>query len=316
MNGQFYLNWRYLKLRRRLINAVCKRLYRDTNKDIRKTIMIAGTGRSGTTWLADIIASQIPCRILFEPFHSTMVSEFHQFNYFQYMRPTEPNDILLSYCRKVFTGDIRNNWIDSKVDHIYHTHRVIKDIRTNLFLKWVHNQFPDLPIIFIIRHPCAVVQSLIELKWDPDKDITQFLSQKNLIDDFLADKIDLIKSLEMPEEKHAVIWCILNLVPTIQFEPSMLNMIFYENLCTSPESEVKKVFQTINYPYRESVFEFMQVPSTTTRHFSAIVTGDDKIARWKKKLSVAQIKRILSIVEKFELGHIYDDSDKPLLKEM
>lgn len=275
--------------------------------------MIAGTGRSGTTWLANIIASQIPCRIMFEPFHSRNVKRFRQFHYFQYMRPTEQSSELGSYCHQVFTGDIRNKWIDRQVEHILPKYRLIKDIRANLFLKWIHTMFPEVPLLFIVRHPCAVVLSRMQLGWATDTDIDPFLSQAKLFDDFLADKMDIIRRAKTVEEKHAIIWCISNLVPIKQFDSSGLNVIFYENLCIQPEVEVQKMFQAIRHEYQASVFEYINQPSTTTVRTSAVVTGEDKVARWKKELSPKQINNILSVVEDFRLDYIYGDTFTPLV---
>ena len=53
-----YLKWRYHKIRRRIVRAACGKLYRDSNGIIGNSIMVAGTGRSGTTWLASVIASE------------------------------------------------------------------------------------------------------------------------------------------------------------------------------------------------------------------------------------------------------------------
>jgi hypothetical protein len=313
---QSYIKWCYLKLQRRLANEVCKKIYRDSNRNIDKSIIISGTGRSGTTWLADLISSQIPCRIMFEPFHPKKIKEFSQFSYFQYMRPTEPNNMLLSYCNKVFSGNIRDPWIDSQLDRIFHSLRIIKDIRVNLFLKWIHNHFPNIPILYIIRHPCAVVLSRLELHWDTDEDIMPILSQKSLVDDFLLDKMEIIEGARTHEEKHAIIWCICNLIPIRQFQLNNLNVVFYENLCTKPELEVPKIFDIINQRSQYSLFEFTEKPSGTIKPFSAIVTGENKIARWTEKLSAAQIKRILSVVEGFGLNYIYGDSYTPLVTEL
>jgi hypothetical protein len=307
------LKWQYLKLRQRLIHTLCSRLYRDTDRDICRSIMVAGTARSGTTWLANIIASQIPCRLMFEPFQSRMVEAFSQFYYFHYMRPSEQNNELWSYCRKIFTGDIRHDWVDRKVESIFPKYRLIKEIRANLFLQWIHRMFPEVPLLFIIRHPCAVILSRMQLAWATDTDIETFLSQSKLIDDFLANKIDIIRGAKTVEEKHAIIWSITNLVPLKQFGPNGLNVIFYENLSLQPEVEIPKIFQIIPHDYQDSVFEVIEKPSTTTVQSSAIITGDNKITRWKKELSPQQIDNILSIVADFELDHIYGDSFIPLV---
>ncbi len=306
-----YFKWRYLKLHTRIIQTICSKLYQDTGKDIRKSIIVAGAARSGTTWLANIISSQIPCRLMFEPFHSKKVKAFRQFHYFHYMRPTEQNSELLSYCQKIFTGNIRHGWIDRKVEHLLPKYRLIKEIRANLFLKWIHTTFPEIPLLFIIRHPCAVVLSLMQLAWATDTDIDSFLSQANLFDDFLADKMDIIGRAQTVEEKYAIIWCISNLVPIKQFHSGKLNVVFYENLCLQPEAEVPKIFQAIRHGYAASVFDYIDKPSSTTARSSAIVTGNNKVTSWKNELSPQQINNILSMVKRFELDYIYDDSVTP-----
>ena len=309
------VQWRSYKLKKRLIRAVCRRLYRDTNREISNSIVVAGTGRSGTTWLANIIASQIPCRIMFEPFHSRLVKDFQSFHYFHYMRPTEENSQLHFYCHKIFSGNIRHKWIDRQVDRLTSEYRLIKAIRANLFLKWLHNVFPEVRYLFIIRHPCAVVLSRMQLKWSTDGDIEPFLAQSKLVDDFLSHKLDFIKRAKTVEEKHAIIWCISNLIPIKQFGLDRLNVIFYEDLVCQPEKEMAKIAQAINIDYNKSkVTEQVAKPSTTTIRSSAILTGDDIIGRWKTELSPQQINNILSVVKSFALDYLYDDSIQPLVE--
>ena len=311
---QRYLQWRLYKLKRRLVRTVCRRLYQDRNRDTSHSFLIAGTGRSGTTWLADIVASQLPCRIMFEPFYSKLVNDFSQFHYFHYMRPSDQDNDLLAYCKKILSGDIKHAWIDSQVDRIFSEYRLIKAIRANLFLKWLHNNFNETPLLFIIRHPCGVVLSRMQLNWATDTDIEPFLAQPEFMRDFLTDKLDIISGAKTVEEKHAVIWCISNLVPLTQFLPGELPIIFYENLCCQPEVEVPKVFAALGQPYHESIFSDLTKPSATTLRTSAILTDQDRIAHWKTELSPKQINNILSIVKSFALDYLYGDSTQPLVE--
>ena len=311
-----YFKWRFRKFRKRLVRKFCSKLYFDNNRNMGDSILIAGTGRSGTTWLADIIASQIPCRMMFEPFRSDKVEYFSSFNYFQYMRPEEKNTDLYAYCQKIFEGSIKHDWIDHQIEHILPRSRLIKEIRANLFLKWIHVLFPQVPILFVIRHPCAVVLSRMQLSWATDTDIDPFFKQDKLVYDFLADKIDFIKKAKSDEEKHAIIWCISNLVPIKQFGDGGLPIIFYENLCLQPDVEVHKVFQILQHRYKRSVFEHVDRPSTTSTRTSAVVTGEDKVTRWKKDLSSDQIGKVMAIVEAFGLDYLYAESPLPLVSTL
>jgi hypothetical protein len=248
---------------------------------------------------------------MFEPFYSSKVPAFGEFNYFQYMRPHEMNRALYDYCSRVFTGDIRDRWIDHQVEQLRPEIRIIKAIRANLFLRWIHSSFPEIPLIFVIRHPCAVVLSRMNLDWATDSDIEPFLSQADLVEDYLSDKLDIIRSAQSPVEKHAIIWCISNLVPIKQFLPGKLNMLFYEDLCLQPEVEIPRLFGAIQMPYGDSVLAKLDRPSTTSLRTSAVVTGQHKVEQWKKELSLTQIRKIYRIVRVFGLDDIYGEASTP-----
>jgi hypothetical protein len=306
--ASFWLRKRY----RRGIQLIGSHLYVNPDPDVRRSILVAGTGRSGTTWLADLIASQIPCRIMFEPFNPVYVPGYRDFHYFQYMRPGRDDRSLYTFACNVFTGKIRNRWIDHQNEKPFPKYRLIKEIRANLSLKWLHDHFPTVPILFIIRHPCAVVQSRMELEWATDTDIEPFLLQPDLVSDHLIDHLDLIRRSSSQEEKHAIIWSVSNLVPLAQFNPGELKIVYYENLCTQPEAELPEIFETIGQRYESGVVTQSNRPSMTTRPTSAVVTGNNRIARWSNSLSSRQIDRVLKIVEAFGLDHLYGDSLVPL----
>lgn len=252
---------------------------------------------------------------MFEPFHARYVDEYSRFNYFQYMRPNSDNPQLYSFCARVLSGDIRHPWIDKELDVIRPHFRLIKEIRANLFLKWLHLQFPHTPLIFVIRHPCAVVLSRMQLDWAADDDITPFLAQEQLVHDYLSDKVDVIRRAKSVEQKHAIIWSISNLVPLRQFGANELNIVFYEKLVVQPEVEIPRIFKAIGQEYTPSVFQEMKRPSTSSTSGSAVMLGDDKVAGWRRKLSPKQIDDILSTVATFGLDHLYEDSDMPELGE-
>jgi hypothetical protein len=298
--------------RKRVVYPVCRRLYRDQERDPQRSIFVAGTARSGTTWLADIIASQLRCRVLFEPFHSKKVAAYQRFNYFQYARPGAANPELRDFCQKVFTGQIRHPWIDRQVAHLRPRCRVIKEIRANLFLKWAKDQFPGLPYLFIIRHPCAVVLSRLQLGWATDADLEPFLAQPELVHDFLADRLDCIRHARSDEAKHAVVWCVSNLVPLAQFSPQELTIIYYERLSAYPELEVPRIFGAIRHGYDQSVFREANSPSWTTKRASPVMRAENKVTHWQRQLSPRQISTILSVVRDFGLDYLYGDSPMPV----
>lgn len=253
---------------------------------------------------------------MFEPFNPELVRDYQSFHYFQYMRPDAGHAELHSFAHKIFSGQIRNHWIDRQNENIFPKYRLIKEIRANLMLKWLHIHFPEIPIIFLMRHPCAVVLSRMKLGWDTDRDIEPFLSQPDLVTDYLDDHLDLIRNAKTDEEKHTIIWSIGNLVPLKQFRPGELKIVYYEDLCVQPEIEFPAIFESIGHRYDHSMIELLNRPSQTTKVTSAVVTGTNKVSHWKSVLSQVRIEQILKVVQAFGLDHFYDDTLLPLNSRM
>ena len=308
----YYRQWLHLRLRKWLIHPFCRAVYRDRNHDIGRSMVVAGTGRSGTTWVAKIINSQVSCRVMFEPFHSRYVPDFRDFHYFQYMRPEADNDQLYACCQRLLSGRIRNAWIDREVEVILPQFRLVKEIRMNLFLKWFATRFPEVPLVFVVRHPCAVVLSRMQLGWGSEGDLADFFAQDDLMADFLQDKMGVIESARTPAQRHALIWCISNLVPLRQFTGSEWHLFFYEHLVSQPEVEIPRLFKAIRQEFAPSVFTALERPSSSTTAEGAVMQGRQGTARWKDKLTVRQVDEILAVVAGFGLDYLYGDADSPI----
>jgi hypothetical protein len=306
------LAWRGHKLARRAWSIACGQLYRDTDRDPRHTLFIAGTARSGTTWLADLVAAQSGARLMFEPFQPHKVPAYRNYQYFQYMRLDHDDPGLTAFCEAVFTGRIRNAWIDRQIDRLRPRGRVIKEIRANLLLAWIRRRFPAVPMVFLLRHPCAVVLSRLQLGWDTDMDIEAFLVQPELVEDHLQPYLDVIARARTDEEKHAVVWAVSNLVPLRQLEEDALPVVYYEDLCIRPEPVLRTLSAATGTSFAaDAIAAVMQRPSQTTVGHSAIVQGTDPVRQWQRRLDPAQIDRILAVVGAFGLDGLYDADPLP-----
>ena len=116
----------------------------------KNTKLIAGIGRSGTTWLEEIVNYNNTYRIMFEPFRVDKVDIISNWNYHQYIRNKNKEERYLKPTKIILSGKIRNEWIDHHNRKVFANKRIIKDIRANLFLNWIKNYFPEIPIVYII----------------------------------------------------------------------------------------------------------------------------------------------------------------------
>ena len=285
-------------------------IYIDRGYSIKNTILLCGSGRSGTTWVASIINSDNHFRYMFEPFHPELVPMVKHFNVRQYLRPSNKEDKFVVPATNIFSGKVRNLWVDRYNRNIFPRKRLIKDIRINLILKWIRINFPQMPIIYMLRHPFAVACSRIRLGWK--NHLKDLLKQKELIDDLLYKFESLIDGRRIGEfEKQIIFWCIENYYPMTSFKPGEIYILFYENLYLNPEGEIKGLFNYIGLPIPESVPKKIRKPSSMTKKDSPLVTGRDPLLHWKDDLDNRQIDRALRIMSEFGFDKVYTDGALP-----
>jgi hypothetical protein len=295
---------------KRIRKATVRQLIFDNN-DYRQTVFLAGTGRSGTTWVADIINYANDYRLMFEPFYSEEVDILSHFRYKQYLRPDNCDPDFLEPAKAILSGQVRSNWIDSVNRTVFARKRLIKDIRAHHLLKWIKTNFPEIPIILLLRHPCAVAHSKLKLDWDTHLDV--FLSQDELVDDFLRPFRAEIEAARTTFEKHIFMWCIENYVPLKQFKTGEVQLAFYEYFCTEPENAVDRLFTFLGEAYDERVFDAVRKPSSLSREESAVITGEDLTRSWVRHFTEEQIQSAVKILSLFGLETIYSSDPMPLV---
>jgi sulfotransferase family protein len=291
--------------------AVKRRLLRPFFVDLASapTAFVAGSGRSGTTWVEDLINHRGDHRIVFEPFWGRQVPSFRHFNERQYLRPGDESPRFLDPVRQVLDGKLRSAWTDQMVDRLIYRRRLIKDIRASLFLNWLHHRFQSLPIVFVMRHPCAVVTSQLKLRWQPELD--QALDQPELVQDFLAPFMDVLQSVKGEFERAIAFWCVENYVVLKQFAPDEVLLVFYEEALRQPEHEMQRLFGFLQQPLDAHLFEHYSRPSEQTRTDSAICTGEDPVSAWRKQVTAVQVQRAVEILAAFGLDRIYAEDPIP-----
>jgi sulfotransferase family protein len=301
-------------IRRTLPAPVRKMLARtivDLNHDYRAAIFLAGTGRSGTTWISDLINYDNAYRDMFEPFHGGFVPMCRRFYYALYLRPHAADPAFLRPARAILEGRLRNRWVDRANKQRFPARRLVKEVRANLWLGWLKQHFPELPIVFLMRHPCAVASSRITLEW-PSK-IPQFLAQNALFEDYLEPFRSVIERAESPFLRHVAVWCIHNYVPLRQFRPGEIHLAFYENFCEHPEDEIARLFQFLGKRADDRVFARLNVPSRMARTTSAVATSglSASVNAWRKHVSNDDLDATVRMLEKFGLEGIYNADSMP-----
>jgi hypothetical protein len=267
------------------------------NFSLADTIILAGSGRSGTTWLGNIIAANPNMRILFEPFDPRRVPQVETLPLFAYARPNGDYPQWAEAVGPVLTGQVENEWINRQGGKRWWAgRRLVKTIRANLMLAWLDCTFYP-KIVFTTRHPAAVVLSRVKLGWDAHLD--NFLSQPELVTDYLDPFVDVILAAKTPVQQHAAAWCIENFIPLQQMRAHNWIFCTYESLYRHPEAEADRVLTGLGI--RKSWFTRRAINRITmvARPDSAIVQKKDPLTDWQQRLTPTEIDDILRMLDTF-----------------
>ncbi|MFX1375571.1 MAG: sulfotransferase [Promethearchaeota archaeon] len=292
---------------------IFKRFYHESNHDLENTILIDGVGRSGTTWLAEILAEILHYRQIFEPFKPDKLDIFSNFQYKEYIPPTYENEEYYKIFKRILSGKIKNKWIDQDNRVFKSNGRIIKSIRASFFLKWIKNNFPEIPIIFMMRHPCAVTNSRKQLGWS-ENELELFLAQDNLVKEHLKPYLSIIKDAKTLVQKNACIWCIQNLIALNTMDPDDWLIITYEHLFMNTEDEIRRILNFIGYGREFNPKKLKNRYSLQTLKHSDIITHSKPLEAWRTKLTKDEISAILNIVRAFSLDNLYDIESMPKKK--
>lgn len=273
-------------------------------------VFIAGSPRSDTTWIQELSNYRLDHRVVFESFRGKMVPLCACFRDWQYLRASTNDLPLLRVAERVISGELHNEWIDQfNTDPVYHK-RLIKDVRANLMLPWLHAHFPEMPIVLVLRHPFAVVSSQLRLGWRMIP--ADLLAQEDLVSDHLRTVCNEISLCTDDFEHNMLLWCIENMVSIKTLASGTISVVFYERLLLEPERECQRLFERIGYEYREDVLEYIDCPSRLSTDDSPIKTGADPIANWQEVADEKQILRMLDLLRLFGLEKIYGEAAMPL----
>lgn len=282
-------------------------------------VWIIGSGRSGSTWVADMLNYKRSYRELLEPFRPKLIEEAKFLRLHEYVRPNEENQQLNTYCESVFSGKFLHKDADSAANKLLYKGLLVKDVFANLLAYNVYKRNPQIKMLLLLRHPFMVAQSKLKKKnWIWVTEPIEFLEQKKLVDDYLYPFLDIIKMISMRGdyiEKQILNWCIINYVPLKQFAASELNVIFYEEMVRNTETEVANTWAFIEGKDKTKKIaipeKVKKTPSSVSTDISGKVDTTTINANWQKGFTEEQLYNGQTILERFGFGELYFENGLP-----
>ena len=283
----------------------------------RDVVWVFGDGRSGTTWVSDLVNWDERYREMFEPFHPGLVRGMREMRPQQYIRPDDAGHRFLRRAAGVFSGRLCTPSTDHANWRLSYRGLLIKDIFANLLACWASRQFPAVKPVLLIRNPFAVALSKFKRRnWHWLTDPCELLRQETLVHDHLQPFEDVIRGVgDDFILRQVLIWAVLHYVPLRQFEPGRLCIVFYEDLVRHPERELSRLFRYLKPDAADSMVQgalkIVARPSRVTMGEKKTAGGPWPVGRWRKEVSAQQLREGLEILAHFGLDQLYGDDATP-----
>lgn len=300
-----------------------KELFLERNHDPSRTALVLGSGRSGTTWLAEAIARQHRSRLLFEPFHPRLGAMGAGGRLF--LDPADRPPGFEQPARRILSGRVRGPYVDDVRIARLPRGRVVKDVHASNLLPWLRANYPDVPVVYVVRHPIAA--SLSRLRADTFYGIGDYLATTagredaedspaaawlSLYDGYRDDSEPLVRLVSE--------WCLENAWPLSRDENAGVALTFYESAVRDPGATLARLgafcAAALGPPRDPGTTGDVRMPSATDWRGTAAEahrSGDweQLVGRWADEVPAAVAERCFQVVSAFGLDWLYGDGPLP-----
>ncbi len=306
------LNSNNLKLLARgHINPLLLQFTQQSEPDLSKTILISGCNRSGTTWLAELIALLPRTGIIFEPLHIQNVKQAKKAGFLSrnYHFPGTEWPEGEAFLTKVLGGQVLNSWTTSHLPISISEpieRWVVKDIATNPMLGWIIEKFPILPPILLMRHPCAVLASIYKRGWGGS--MSMYIKADQAFRDRYPQFEHIFKNIKTVEEVFAARWCIDYFLPLSLRETHPFELVSYEQLVVDGPAVLEPVFQRLGFDMPTKIEAAFNKPSAKVSE-DFLADKSKKLSKWRDTLSKDQVSNVLNTLKAFGMDFYTDDPE-------
>lgn len=282
-------------------------------------ILLAGSGRSGTTWLGELLSNLPGIQPIFEPLFppwNEMVRRLTGWDcrdpYWRlfYLPAEADHPAWAALWRRILTGRWRNYWTDYERTHFFPDRFLIKEVRAGLMLGFVWRCFQPR-LIYLLRHPAAVVHSRLSAPIPWQAHVQDILGQYRLVQDHLQGWEGEIEKETDLIGAHAVWWAVEARVALRQLESVPHYRLFYEDLLLQPRQTLAALIAWLGYDRLPPRLEArLARPSRMSNERLRYADALDRLSRWQRDLPAAAQRRILGWARRLGL-EFYDETPLP-----
>ncbi|MBX2977774.1 MAG: sulfotransferase [Flavobacteriales bacterium] len=294
------------------LSAMQGRLHVDPSK----AILLFASPRGGSTWLEEMLNTIPRTATIWEPLDIRNNPAFREVGFWWRQHIPEGVDWpeAEALFDDLFAGRMLSPYLTQsttpraleEADRL-----VVKFVRGNLLLPWLVERFPLPKPVLLIRHPCAVVASMITHgAWNKLEPVPQVIPA-HPHDGLLRGYQDVLGNVSTIEERYASIWCMSNAhVLTHPNNDRAWTTVYYEDLIMDTEATLQRIFAPWGMEVPEAALTMSRKASRTTRENAQVHDPQAQLRAWKKALTPEAQERIIAMVKRFGIN-AYDHEILP-----
>ena len=277
-------------------------------------IFLTGTHRSGTTWLARMLAAS-GIWYAHEPFNP---NKGRWRRPLEYRSPDAQHPDVDSLMREVLDGGFRESLRIANADHGLMPIRLlpqrvprmmVKDPIACMMAAYLTRRF-GLRTLVLFRHPAGFASSVARLGWPCGEFIRDCLANEAMMRDHLEPHRALLEQ-HANEDTLASATVLHGALSSVLWRWTSQGVgapLVFEQLCAAPVVECEKLFRELGLPYNEAVRQehialcFSESQPPDEYHPHAVARNSQAMATaWRQKLSDAEASEVRSLWERFEV---------------
>lgn len=300
-----------------------KELFLERDRDPSRAALVLGSGRSGTTWLAEALARQHRSRLVFEPFHPRLGAMGDGARLF--LDPAERPPAFERAARRVLSGRARGPYIDHLRIARLPRGRVVKDVHASNLLAWLRANYPAVPVVYVVRHPIAA--SLSRLRSDVFYGLGDYLetragredAERSPVAQWLP-RYDACRAHSEPLVRLVAEWCIENVYALERRDDPGVALTFYEHAVQDPASALARLgehcAEALGPAGAPPEIGRLRRPSAMDwrRTAAAASASDDwarHLGRWTDEVQPSLVEQCLRVLSEFGLDWLYGEDPLP-----
>jgi hypothetical protein len=307
---------------------------------------IAGSGRSGTTWIQDALAAANKLRPVFEPLHPYLTDIGRRYAH-RALSANDEHPELKHYLEGACVGrgprlwtQYRQqmrwllpppeefwSWRDARRTKIHWVRLVkgfprmtldgfrqdplIKCIRANLMLPWIARQLGSR-VTLIVRHPGAVIESELRGGWNAGLALDRFRNDARL-HELTQNRYRALLARQLNSvEALTLRWVIENQWVMEAAEGGGIPVFHYEYLRSSPDMEWPRLCSALGLPKVPDDRTLTKPSQQSGTARKSVPLVQSRTPRWMSGLTVKQKSLIRGILEAVGYDGYSMDTPDPL----